>query len=101
MDDAVLTSRWVSSQHYQTTKVVQRENGSTSFASCGGSTLNETMHVPTTTLGSEVVLALLSQCGSLISRDASVAFMNADCARAGVVQMPWNVSLKDEMSLFG
>ena len=64
------------------------------FASFGGSTLNEGIYSPTTTLeGLRVLLALLSQSGSLVSGDVSVAFMHADCARPEVIQMPCNVSL--------
>ena len=60
------------------------------FASFGGSTLNEGIYSPTTTLeGLRVLLALLSQSGSLVSGDVSVAFMRADCARPEVIQMPF------------
>ena len=59
------------------------------FASFGASTLQEGIYSPTTTL----VLALVSESGSLISGDVSVAFMHADCARVEVIQMPNNVVL--------
>ena len=85
----VLTSRWVNTVKrpglYRARLVVR------DFASFGGSTLNEGIYSPTTTLeGLRVLLALLSQSGSLVSGDVSVAFMHADCARPEVIQMPCN-----------
>ena len=82
----VLTSRWVNTIKrpglYRARLVVR------DFASFGGSTLNEGIYSPTTTLeGLRVLLALLSQSGSLVSGDVSVAFMRADCARPEVILM--------------
>ena len=95
----VLTSRWVNtvkrSGLYRARLVVR------DFASFGGSTLNEGIYSPTTTLeGLRVLLALLSQSGSLVSGDVSVAFMHADCARPEVIQMPCNVSLEKGGNVF-
>ena len=71
------------------------------FASFGVSTLNEGIYSPTTTLeGLRVLLALLSQSGSLVSGDVSVAFMHADCGRPEVIQMPCNVSLEKGGNVF-
>ena len=95
----VLTSRWVNTVKrpglYRARLVVR------DFASFGGSTLNEGIYSPTTTLeGLRVLLALLSQSGSLVSGDVSVAFMHADCARPEVIQMPCNVSLEKGGNVF-
>ena len=95
----VLTSRWVNTVKrpglYRARLVVR------DFASFGGSTLNEGIYSPTTTLeGLRVLLALLSQSGSLVSGDVSVAFMHADCARPEVIQMPRNVSLEKGGNVF-
>ena len=88
----VLSSRWVNTIKkpglYRARLVVR------DFASFGGSTLQEGIYSPTTTLeGLRLLLALVSVSGTLISGDVSVAFMHADCARVEVIQMPSNVSL--------
>ena len=88
----VLTSRWVNTIKkpglYRARLVVR------DFASFGGSTLQEGIYSPTTTLeGLRLLLALVSESGTLISGDVSVAFMHADCARVEVIQMPSNVTL--------
>ena len=63
--------------------------------------MNEGIYSPTTTLeGLRVLLALLSQSGSLVSGDVSVAFMHADCARPEVIQMPCNISLEKGGNVF-
>ena len=64
------------------------------FASFGGSTLQEGIYSPTTTLeGLRLLLALVSVSGTLISGDMSGAIMHADCARVEVIQMPSNVTI--------
>ena len=88
----ILTSRWVNTVKkpglYRARLVVR------DFASFGASTLQEGIYSPTTTLeGLRLLLALVSESGSLISGDVSVAFMHADCARVEVIQMPNNVVL--------
>ena len=88
----ILTSRWVNTIKkpglYRARLVVR------DFASFGASTLQEGIYSPTTTLeGLRLLLALVSESGSLISGDVSVAFMHADCARVEVIQMPNNVVL--------
>ena len=95
----VLTSRWVNTVKrpglYRARLVVR------DFASVGGSTLNEGIYSPMTTLeGLRVLLALLSQSGSLVSGDVSVAFMHADCVRPEVIQMQCNVSLEQGGNVF-
>ena len=94
----VLTSRWVNTIKkpglYRARLVVR------DFASFGGSTLQEGIYSPTTTLeGLRLLLALVSESGTLISGDVSVAFMRADCARVEVIQMPSNVSLSKKGGL--
>ena len=94
----VLTSRWVNTIKkpglYRARLVVR------DFASFGGSTLQEGIYSPTTTLeGLRLLLALVSESGTLISGDVSVAFMHADCARVEVIQMPSNVSLSKKGGL--
>ena len=88
----ILTSRWVNTIKKPglcRARLVVRD-----FASFGASTLQEGIYSPTTTLeGLRLLLALVSESGSLISGDVSVAFMHADCARVEVIQMPNNVVL--------
>ena len=75
----VLTSRWVNTVKrpglYRARLVVR------DFASFGGSTLNEGIYSPTTTLeGLRVLLALLSQSGSLVWRCLSCLYACGLCA---------------------
>ena len=85
----ILTSRWVNTIKkpglYRARLVVR------DFASFGASTLQARIYSPTTTLeGLRLFLALLSESGTPVSGDFSVAFMHVDCARVEVIQMPSN-----------
>ena len=92
----VLSCRWVNTVKkpglYRSRLVVR------DFASMGGATLAEGIYSPTTTLeGLRLLLSVLCQRGSVMSCDASVAFMHAAIARPEFVQLPPNITtLKGE-----
>ena len=96
----VLTSRWVlsvkSAGLYRARLVVR------DYASCGGSTLDEGIYSPTTSLeGLRLVLSFVCQRGDLVSADVSVAFMHAKNVRPEAISLPGNiVGAKDKDTVY-